>query len=171
MTDPKAALQSARQQAVNLRTAMLSQFSEIEYAAGLAIQASQAHPDYAELKPAFPQMIADKLKRLRRFTLTGPWEKTAANLPDLLTRLEPFKTARTYLAHGRATAAVTDKGEPLLVFDLIRATKGEGTPERHVLTVEEARALSAEISSLAPAIVDAIAHMIGRQPKVVPVAA
>ena len=170
MTEAKA-FQSARQQAVNLRSAVLSQFAEIEYAAGRAIQASQAHPDYAALKPAFPPMVAGKLERLRQFTLIGPWAKAAANLPDLLMRLEPFKNARTYLAHGRATAAVTDKGEPLLVFDLIRATKGEGTPERHVLTVEEAKALSAEIGNLAPAILDAITHMTGHKPKVVPVAA
>ncbi|MCC7267941.1 MAG: hypothetical protein IT546_11445 [Caulobacteraceae bacterium] len=171
MTDPKAAFQSARQQAVNLRSAVLSQFAEIEYAAGLAIQASQAHGEYTALKPAFPPMVAGKLERLRQFTLIGPWAKTAGTLPDLLTRLEPFKTARTYLAHGRATAAVTDKGEPLLVFDLLRATKGQATPERHVLAVEEAKALSAEIADLAPAILDAIAHMTGNRPKVVHVAA
>lgn len=171
MTDSKAAFQSARQQAVNLRSAILSQFAEIEYAAGLAIQASCKHPEYAALKPAFPPMIGGKLERLRQFTLVGPWAKTAGNLSDLLARLEAFKTARTYLAHGRATSAVTDRGEPLLVFDLLRATKGEGTPERHVLTVDEAKALSAEIANLAPAILDAVAHMTGNKPRVVHVAA
>ena len=171
MTDPKAAFQSARQQAVNLRSAVLSQFAEIEYATGLAIQASQAHPEYAALKPAFPPMISGKLERLRRFTLDGPWAKTAGDLPDLLARLEAFKTTRTYLAHGRATAAVTEKGEPLLVFDLLRAAKGEGMPERHVLTVDEAKALGAEIAKLAPVILDAIVQMTGNRPKVVPVAA
>ena len=171
MTEPKAAFQSARQQAVNLRSAILSQFAEIEYVAGLAIQASRKHPEYMALKPAFPPMISGKLERLRQFTLSGPWAKTAGDLSDLLARLEAFKTARTYLAHGCATPAVTAKGVPLLVFDLLRATKGEGTPERHVLTVDEAKRLSAEIAELAPAILDAIAHMTGNKPKVVPVAA
>ena len=135
-----------------LRGEVIDHFAQIERAVSTILVHATALPAYANLRPAFPHLMGQKLERLRKLmSEPGPLRSRADDVVPLIDKLTPFEDLRHFMAHATAEVALKQSGEPLYVFRMI-CDPSDGSPDSTLtLTRPEAQSRSARLAAIAKA--------------------
>lgn len=151
---------SVRNEAVTFRGRVMHEFANLEFEVGEVVARASALPDYAALKPKIPHMIGQKLERLRRLlSEPGPIQSHGDKVLPLVEAVARHEELRRFMAHGQLETAMTERGEFLLLFQMIRPQAGGARIGVFRVARKETGALVGRLSRDVAALITALAEL------------